>query len=127
MDMRPIHAAALLGDYAAVLRLARLGRGWTQTQLGRRANLSRTVVSRFETGDRALRDVELRRRLADALDLPVEIFGLYAPRGPRLAALSRRETMCTVARFWPPREPPCCRPDSHSPTQTPLLPPRFTR
>lgn len=42
------------------------------------------VVFRFETGDRALRDVELRRRLADALDLPVEIFGLYGPHGPKV-------------------------------------------
>ena len=85
MDLRPIHDAALRGDYSAVLRLGRVGRGWTQTQLGQRANVSRTVVSRFETGDRPLRDVDLRRRLADALDLPVEMFGLSGARGPKVS------------------------------------------
>jgi tetratricopeptide (TPR) repeat protein len=49
------------------------------------AHVSRTVVSRFETGDRPLRDVELRRRLADALDLPVEMFGLSGSRGPKVS------------------------------------------
>src|SRR5262245_33301865 len=82
MDMRPIHAAATRGDYAVVLRLGRMGHGWTQTQLADRANVSRTVVSRFETGDRLFRDVDMRRRFADALDLPVEMFGLCRPDGP---------------------------------------------
>src|SRR5436190_15462790 len=84
MDMRPIHAAAGRGDYAVVLRLGRTGRGWTQAQLARRANVSRTVVSRFETGDRMLRDVDLRRRFADALDLPIQWFGLSGPTGPKV-------------------------------------------
>jgi transcriptional regulator with XRE-family HTH domain len=85
MDMRPIHDAALRGDYAVVLRLGRIGHGWTQAQLGQRANVSRTVVSRFETGDRPLRDVDVRRRFADALDLPMEMFGLSGPGGPRVS------------------------------------------
>src|SRR5882762_1081415 len=85
MDMRPIHDAAMRGDYAVVLRLGRVGRGWTQARLGQRANVSRTVVSRFETGDRPLRDVDLRRRLADALDLPVEMFGLSGSRAPKVS------------------------------------------
>lgn len=84
MNMRPIRDAAVRGDYAVVLRLGRVGRGWTQAQLGERVNLSRTAVSRFETGDRALRDVEVRRLFAGALDLPVEMFGLSDPGGPKV-------------------------------------------
>jgi transcriptional regulator with XRE-family HTH domain len=83
MDMRPIHDAARRGDYALVLRLSRIGHGWTQATLGRRANISRTAVSRFETGERLLRDVELRRRFADALGVPAEMFGLYTLLGLR--------------------------------------------
>src|SRR5690349_16031100 len=84
MDLRRVRDAAMRGDYAAVLRLARAGRGWTQAQLGQRVNVSRTVVSRFETGDRRLRDVELRRRFAEALDMPVEMFGLSGLGGPKV-------------------------------------------
>lgn len=85
MDMRPIRDAAVRGDYAVVLGLGRMSHGWTQAQLGQRANVSRTVVSRFETGDRPLRDVDLRRRFADALDLPVEMFGLSGSGGPKVS------------------------------------------
>jgi transcriptional regulator with XRE-family HTH domain len=81
MDMRPIEAAAGRGDYAVVLRLGRIARGWTQAELARRVNMSRTVVSRFETGDRQLRDVEVRLRLAEVLGLPVGLFGLVRPAG----------------------------------------------
>jgi transcriptional regulator with XRE-family HTH domain len=88
MDMQSIHDAARRGDYALVLRLSRIGHGWTQATLGRRANISRTAVSRFETGERLLRDVELRRRFADALDLPGEMFGLYTPPGPKVSGTS---------------------------------------
>jgi transcriptional regulator with XRE-family HTH domain len=82
MDMRPIEDAAGRGDYAVVLRLGRIARGWTQAELARRANISRTVVSRFETGDRQLRDVGVRLLLAEVLGLPVGWFGLVRPSGP---------------------------------------------
>jgi len=51
------------------LRAERLRRGWTQTDLGARAHLATSDVSRIETG-RFIPYPEQLRRLARVLQLP---------------------------------------------------------
>ena len=66
------------GDYGALLRLARQARGLTQAQAGQLAGYSAATISRFETGARRLADIETLRRLAVALNITPELFGLTA-------------------------------------------------
>ena len=64
------------GDYGALLRLARQARGLTQAQAGQLAGYSAATISRFETSARRLADIETLRRLAAALNITPELFGL---------------------------------------------------
>ena len=66
------------GDYGALLRLARQARGLTQAQAGQLAGYSAATISRFETRARRLADIETLRRLAAALNVTPELFGLTA-------------------------------------------------
>jgi transcriptional regulator with XRE-family HTH domain len=66
------------GDYGVLLRLARCARGLTQAQAGQLSGYSAATISRFETGARRLADIETLRRLAAALDIAPELFGLAA-------------------------------------------------
>jgi transcriptional regulator with XRE-family HTH domain len=67
--------AAARGDYAAALRLAREHRGWTQAELGRRVGYDRSVISRYESGVAAPRDLCTVTRLADALHVSPSVLG----------------------------------------------------
>ena len=82
------------GDYGALLRLARQARGLTQAQAGQLAGYSAATISRFETGARRLADIETLRRLAAALNITPELFGL-TPGIPGRTAAAR-----------PPRQAP---------------------
>jgi transcriptional regulator with XRE-family HTH domain len=64
------------GDYGVTLRLARQARGLTQVQAGQLTGYSAATISRFETGARRLSDIETLRRLAAALNVTPELFGL---------------------------------------------------
>ena len=76
MHHRPTRDALRGGDYGALLRLARHARGLTQAQAGQLAGYSAATISRFETGARRLADIETLRRLAVALNITPELFGL---------------------------------------------------
>ena len=84
------------GDYGALLRLARHARGLTQAQAGQLAGYSAATISRFETGARRLADIETLRRLAVALNITPELFGL-TPGAPESRAAARAAS--------PPRAP----------------------
>ncbi|MFH8991435.1 helix-turn-helix domain-containing protein [Streptomyces sp. NPDC017940] len=51
----------------------------TLAQLGEKTGHSAAQVSRYERGIAPMNDVDVRRRFADALELPHEAFGLLAP------------------------------------------------
>lgn len=70
-----IVAAALVGNHAAALRLARERLGWSQAMLGRRAHQDRTVISRLESGALSFSDPRAVGRFADALDVPPWVLG----------------------------------------------------
>jgi len=71
-----IQAASAAGRYAEVVRLARIGSGLTQRELGQRTGYSAASISRFETGARPLTDIAVLQALATALDLPFSLLGL---------------------------------------------------
>jgi transcriptional regulator with XRE-family HTH domain len=83
-------------DHGVILRLIRRARGLTQTQAGQLAGYSAATISRFETGARHLSDIETLRRLAAALNITPEIFGLTA---------DVPETLTTPRAASPPRAP----------------------
>jgi transcriptional regulator with XRE-family HTH domain len=70
--------AAADGDHRIVLRLARTAAGWTLAQAGQHAGYSAATMSRFETGARALRDVNTLRHFASVFRIPSEMLGLTA-------------------------------------------------
>ena len=84
------------GDYGALLRLARQARGLTQAQAGQLAGYSAATISRFETRARRLADIETLRRLAAALDITPELFGL-TPGGPESRTAGRPASPPTAA------------------------------
>ena len=55
------------------VRAARLARGWTQQQLARRAGLSQGGVSQIERGRRPTPHRRTLARLAEALDLDLDL------------------------------------------------------
>ena len=79
------------GDYGALLRLARQARGLTQAQAGQLAGYSAATISRFETRARRLSDIETLRRLAAALNITPELFGLTSLNPGRLAVRPPRQ------------------------------------
>ncbi|WP_410608395.1 helix-turn-helix domain-containing protein [Amycolatopsis sp. lyj-109] len=77
----PLREAIARQDYPAVLRLARELAGWTQTELAHRLGFHPSVISRFESRRRPLRDVKTLQRLAEVLPVPLEAFGLHDHEG----------------------------------------------
>ncbi|UFQ20388.1 helix-turn-helix domain-containing protein [Streptomyces huasconensis] len=75
-----MHAAPGAGERPGELvRRTRRTRGLTLAQPGERTGYSAAQVSRYERGITHMNDVDVRRRFADALELPHEMFGLLAP------------------------------------------------
>ncbi|MFD4480422.1 helix-turn-helix domain-containing protein [Streptomyces sp. NPDC058471] len=62
-----------------LVRRTRRAKGLTLAQLGLKTGYSAAQVSRYERGIVAMNDVDVRRRFADALELPHEAFGLAVP------------------------------------------------
>lgn len=85
MELDPVATAARSGDYGTALRLARRRRGWTQDYLGERVCCDGTLISRLENG-RVRFTVDLLRRFADVLQLPLSTFGLADHEPPPLVA-----------------------------------------
>jgi transcriptional regulator with XRE-family HTH domain len=65
--------SATLRSEGAKVRAARRRRRWTQTALGRRAELSQQTISQLERGDGATLSVAAWKRVALALDVPLEL------------------------------------------------------
>ncbi|MFI5593609.1 multiprotein-bridging factor 1 family protein [Amycolatopsis sp. NPDC051758] len=77
----PLLDAIARRDYPAVLRHAREGAGWSQTELARRLGFHPSVISKMEARRRRMENVVTLRRLAEALQLPESAFGLDGPEG----------------------------------------------
>jgi transcriptional regulator with XRE-family HTH domain len=57
----------------AKVRAARLRRGWTQAELGRRAGLSQVTISKIERGEGGTLSLIAWQRVVDALELPLDL------------------------------------------------------
>ncbi|MEU8007060.1 helix-turn-helix transcriptional regulator [Catellatospora sp. NPDC049111] len=88
-DLEAAEAAAAARDYGTVLRIHRQAHGWTLEQAAARLGYSKSQLSRMETGNRRLADVDVLRRLADALDAAPRLFGLNGPRADRRQVLGQ--------------------------------------
>ncbi|GAA4233530.1 helix-turn-helix transcriptional regulator [Actinomadura meridiana] len=62
----------------ALVRSARVVRGWSQAELAARLHCSRSTISRLETGVRPLDHVATLRRLAEVLEIPPGMLGVTA-------------------------------------------------
>jgi transcriptional regulator with XRE-family HTH domain len=111
-DLRSLLASQDIRDavwqhrYGVVLRRARQARGLTQAQAGKLAGYSGATISRFETGDRRLADVDTLRRLAGALGTSPELFGLTpetgeSPGSARAAGVPGEALLATVVTDLP--------------------------
>jgi transcriptional regulator with XRE-family HTH domain len=49
----------------------RAKRGWTQAQLAKKARLHLTTIGKIEAGMRKYPDLETRKKLAKALEVPI--------------------------------------------------------
>lgn len=94
------HAAAA-GDYGVLIRIARTARGLSLVQAGRLLGYSASTLSRIETGQRALADITELRHFADALSVPLSVFGLM-PTATGAASPPPVSTRTTVGET--PRE-----------------------
>jgi transcriptional regulator with XRE-family HTH domain len=84
--------AASAGSAGAIVRAARLAAGLTLADLGRRCGYSASAISRYERGIQPLTDIILLHRIAAALTIPPQAFGLNplpAGTAPRHALPSR--------------------------------------
>jgi transcriptional regulator with XRE-family HTH domain len=79
--MSSLREAMARQDYPAVLRHARELAGWSQTELAERLGFHPSVISRFESRHRPLRDVKTLQRLAEVLPVPASAFGLHDHEG----------------------------------------------
>lgn len=82
-------------DAGATVRTARLAAGLTLADLGRRCGYSASQISRYERGVQPLTDINLLRRLAEALAIRPQAFGLFPHQGEsaeRHALLTRNST-----------------------------------
>jgi transcriptional regulator with XRE-family HTH domain len=64
---------------ALTMKAARIMKNMTQFDLARASGLSEAQVSKIETG-RAMPDYDTRKRIADVLDIPPALVGIYVPR-----------------------------------------------
>jgi transcriptional regulator with XRE-family HTH domain len=111
-DLRSLLASQDIRDavrdrrYGAVLRRARQARGITQAQAGHLAGYSGATISRFETGNRRLADIDTLSRLATALSIAPGLFGLTPgageiPGGARAGAVPGGTRLATVVPGLP--------------------------
>jgi transcriptional regulator with XRE-family HTH domain len=111
-DLRSLLASQDIRDavrdrrYGAVLRRARQARGLTQAQAGHLAGYSGATISRFETGNRRLADIDTLSRLATALSIAPGLFGLTPgageiPGGARAGAVPGGTRLATVVPGLP--------------------------
>jgi transcriptional regulator with XRE-family HTH domain len=71
-----VRAAVEAGDLGAVVRAVRRATPLTLKELAKRCGYSISALSRMERGIQPLRDVQVLRRLATALQIPPQLLGL---------------------------------------------------
>lgn len=71
-----VRAAHAAGDLGAIVRAVRQARHLTLADVAQRCGYSVSTLSRLETGRQPLRDVQVLRRLAEALRIPPRLVGL---------------------------------------------------
>ncbi|MFI7528189.1 multiprotein-bridging factor 1 family protein [Nocardia salmonicida] len=76
-------AAQLAYQLGEKVREAREARGWTQTELAKRAGMKQNAISRFEAGD-GVPTLQTLDRLVSALDVHLTLGLAHAPSRPRL-------------------------------------------
>ncbi|MGH4023859.1 MAG: helix-turn-helix domain-containing protein [Pseudonocardiaceae bacterium] len=105
MDQQSTVAAALLsaagcallagGPAGEVVLLVRRALGWTQQDLAGRSGWSQSTISRIEEGKtRAAHDTQVLTDLAQALGIPLAVFGLAdTAQAPMLDGVDRRDVL----------------------------------
>lgn len=73
-----VQAALARDDVGTVIRLARRAADLNQSELGVRCGYSASTISRIERGQPPGQDIHVRRRIAEALNIPGPLLGLAA-------------------------------------------------
>ena len=94
-DSPTVLSAAEEGNVGAVLRSARRAKGETQRQTGDACGYSQSEISRIENGRTGVHDIRTLVRLAEHLDIPLELLGLAT--GDSVASLRRRDFLRDAA------------------------------
>ncbi len=94
-DSPTVLSAAEERDVGAVLRSARRAKGETQRQTGDACGYSQSEISRIENGRTGVHDIRTLVRLAEHLDVPLELLGLAT--GDSVASLRRRDFLRDAA------------------------------
>ncbi|PQZ60248.1 XRE family transcriptional regulator [Microbacterium sp. MYb54] len=71
-----IMLVATATDWSNVVRDRRLDLGMSQSALGAKIGMSRQWVVRFENGNAAVATIDHVTRIADALDLEIDVVGV---------------------------------------------------
>ena len=75
----PAAGTSTASNAGVIVRTARLAAGLTLADLGHRCGYSASQISRYERGVQPLTDITLLRRLAEALTINPQEFGLAPP------------------------------------------------
>lgn len=97
-------ALVAVGDTGALIRWARLERGWRQVDLGKATGYSASAVSRLETAERPATDIGMLKSFADVLVIPPGVLAAVLGVTPSHAA-----TVATAERHPGPVEDPMKR------------------
>ncbi len=74
LEMRALRALhEVMQREGQKVRAARMRRGWSQRELGRRTGLAQATISKMERGDGATLSIVAWQRVATVLDLPLDL------------------------------------------------------
>jgi transcriptional regulator with XRE-family HTH domain len=79
------------------VRICRAARGWTQTDLGNKAAIGRSMMCLVEKGKRDL-SLDALGRVCEALDIPQHVFMMIAATAEEIDALA--PGACVSALRW---------------------------
>lgn len=86
-DTPEVRVAVDSGDLGAIVRAVRLATPLTLADLAEKCGYSISTLSRMERGKQPLRDVQVLRCLAKALQIPPDLLGLTDTRSRSVHAL----------------------------------------
>lgn len=64
-------------NYAKAIRVVRAAKGVSQQELAKRADISKSLISKIESGSRDMTD-QIKQKLADALEVPESLLDILA-------------------------------------------------